>query len=46
MKLTPEDVRLMRELATPYSMGLIKLLAREFGVSAHYAGRIVRGVAR
>lgn len=46
MKLSADDIRLMRELATPRTYGIIKLLAREFGVTAHYAGRIVRGVAR
>ena len=47
MKLSTDDVRVMRAIAAQgYTLGLLRILAAEFGVSAHYVGRIVRGVAR
>jgi hypothetical protein len=47
MKLTDDDVRVMRSIfAAGYTAGLIRILAREFGVTAWYCSRVVRGVAR
>lgn len=48
MKLTPDDVRVMRQIhATETNRrALIKLLAHEFGVSHWYAKQVVSGKAR
>lgn len=48
MKLSPDDVRVMREIYTTETVrrALVKLLAREFGVSHWYAKRVLAGFCR
>lgn len=48
MKLSPDDIALCRAIyhGAEKKLGLIRVLAREFGVSAWWMGRVVRGVAR
>jgi len=48
MKLSPDDVRVMRQIYSTETVrrALVKLLAREFGVSHWYCKRVLQGYSR